>query len=228
MRLPAARRSRRPRRSGALPSSIAHCRISPSRVNSFSSACSRTLHVLITMTSASPSSGGRLVAGLLQQPGHPLGVVDVHLAAEGLDRSTSGHFVPFAFDLSLSPFIRLSPSRRSRRAASRARWPAPRRRRRCRRSCARSPLPARRRRAAPRAVSVRPWRTDFAMWNCVAAVRRDLRQVRDAQHLEPLGQPLQPAADDVGHRAADAGVHLVEDQRLARARRSTPASSARA
>ena len=47
------------------------------------------------------------------------------------------------------------------------------------------------------------------------AVRGDLRQVGDAQHLEPLRQPLQPAADHVGDCPADAGVDLVEDQGLA-------------
>ncbi len=37
----------------------------------------------------------------------------------------------------------------------------------------------------------------------------------DAQHLEPLAQRPEPAADDLRHAPADAGVHLVEDQRLA-------------
>ena len=41
----------------------------------------------------------------------------------------------------------------------------------------------------------------------------DLRQVRDAQHLAALAERLQQAADRGGNRAADAGVHLVEDQR---------------
>ncbi len=44
----------------------------------------------------------------------------------------------------------------------------------------------------------------------------DLGQVRDAQHLELPSQGLQAASDDVGHRAADAGVDLVEDQCLTR------------
>src|SRR5215218_5562208 len=44
----------------------------------------------------------------------------------------------------------------------------------------------------------------------------DLRQMRDAEHLEMGAELAQPRADDVGDRPADAGVDLVEDQRLAR------------
>ena len=62
---------------------------------------------------------GRLVAGLLQQARHPLGVVDVHLAAERLDEVFLGHVAcvararrlslsPFAFRLSLSPSLAAS------------------------------------------------------------------------------------------------------------------------
>ena len=56
----------------------------------------------------------------------------------------------------------------------------------------------------------------------------DLRAVGDHQHLGLAGQPLQPQADRVGHRAADALVDLVEDhQRLrpAAARRPAPPSA---
>ena len=42
---------------------------------------------------------------------------------------------------------------------------------------------------------------------------RDLRQVRDRQHLRPLGEPLQRVGDRVRRRAADAGVDLVEHHR---------------
>jgi hypothetical protein len=35
--------------------------------------------------------GRRLIPGLLQEPSHPLGVVDVHLAAEGLDQILAPH-----------------------------------------------------------------------------------------------------------------------------------------
>ena len=47
--------------------------------------------------------------------------------------------------------------------------------------------------------------------------RRDLRRMGDRQHLHALGKPRQPLADGVRHRAADAGVDLVEDQRRRRA-----------
>ena len=41
---------------------------------------------------------------------------------------------------------------------------------------------------------------------------RDLRQVRNAQHLPALAQAFQQAPDDFRHAAADARVDLVEDQ----------------
>ena len=40
---------------------------------------------------------------------------------------------------------------------------------------------------------------------------RDLRQVRDAQHLVAAGERAELASHHLGHRAADAGVDLVED-----------------
>ena len=43
--------------------------------------------------------------------------------------------------------------------------------------------------------------------------RGDLREVGDAQHLPPRPEGLQQASDGRGHRAADAAVHFVEDQR---------------
>ncbi len=45
--------------------------------------------------------------------------------------------------------------------------------------------------------------------------RRDLREMRDRDHLRPLRQPAQHAADGVRGLSADAGVDLVEDERLA-------------
>ena len=48
---------------------------------------------------------------------------------------------------------------------------------------------------------------------------RDLRQVRDREHLRALGEPLQRRGDGVGGLAADARVDLVEDHRLAAADR---------
>ena len=49
------------------------------------SAFSRTAQVLNTTTSASVPSAARSVSGGLQQPGQPLGVVHIHLAAVGAD-----------------------------------------------------------------------------------------------------------------------------------------------
>ena len=43
-------------------------------------------------------------------------------------------------------------------------------------------------------------------------VRGNLRQVRDAEHLERRAERPQLPADDVGDAPADAGVDLVEDQ----------------
>src|SRR3954454_739119 len=49
----------------------------------------------------------------------------------------------------------------------------------------------------------------------------DLRQVRDAEHLECRPQRAQLAADDVGDAAANAGIDLVEDQPGRRCARRT-------
>ena len=43
-------------------------------------------------------------------------------------------------------------------------------------------------------------------------VRRNLRQVRDAQHLKCRAEHPQLPADDIRDAPADAGVDLVEDQ----------------
>ena len=59
-----------------------------------------------------------------------------------------------------------------------------------------------------------------------ATVRGNLRQVRDAEHLNAIGQLLQPGPDDIGGCPADAGIDLVEDQRLAGRVDRTPGSSA--
>ncbi len=47
----------------------------------------------------------------------------------------------------------------------------------------------------------------------VVAERRDLRQVRHAQHLPRLAETTQQPPDDLGDGAADAAVDFVEDQR---------------
>ena len=46
---------------------------------------------------------------------------------------------------------------------------------------------------------------------------RDLRRMRHRHHLHLAGQPRQPRADGIGHRAADAGIDFVEHQRRRRA-----------
>ena len=78
-----------------------------------------------------------------------------------------------------------------------------------RRGAARSP-PRSRRRAS---FSTRKW---------VGGQRGDLRQVGDAEHLAAVAEGAQALADDAGDLAADAGVDLVEDQRLRLARRAEP------
>jgi hypothetical protein len=45
--------------------------------------------------------------------------------------------------------------------------------------------------------------------------RGDLRQVRDRQHLRALREALERRRDCMGGDTADAGVDLVEDERLA-------------
>ena len=122
---------------------------------------------------------GRLVAGLLEQAGHALGVVDVHLAAERLDQVFARHarsfrFRAFAVGLSLSPFAFDSPfafasaaarpasiSRADARSAVGDALP--------RRACAPARRPGPRRRAARPCVRVRPPSTRFSIWKCVSA-----------------------------------------------------------
>ena len=56
---------------------------------------------------------------------------------------------------------------------------------------------------------------------------RDLRQVRDRDHLRPPGEAAERLADRVCGLAADAGVDLVEDHRLAAADRGDRKGDAR-
>ena len=62
-------------------------------------------------------------------------------------------------------------------------------------------------------ASVAPATASFAMRKCRVGERRDLGQVRDADHLPAGAQPAQPLADRPRRLAADAGVDLVEHQR---------------
>ena len=115
-RLPAARRSRRPRRSDAMPSPRAHLPdLAEPREELLLGALAHAAGVDDDDVGVAVVVG-RLVAGLLEQARHPLGVVDVHLAAERFDQVLSSRSC-----LSLSPFdfrfrfrlfalvIRLSP-----------------------------------------------------------------------------------------------------------------------
>ena len=154
---------------------------------------------------------GRLEAGLLEQPRHALGVVDVHLAAERFDQILARH-VTFAFALSLSPFaFAFRPGRGPRSASiSRAEARSP--------SVIVSPpnirassltrsSPSSRRTLDGGPVAAR---TRFSISKVRVGARRNLRQVRDAEHLKRRAERLQLPSDDVGNPSADAGVDLVE------------------
>ena len=69
-------------------------------------------------------------------------------------------------------------------------------------------------------MRVAPRPTDLPTCQWCGAAGGDLRRVGDDEHLRPLPQRLQPAADGVGGGAADAAVDLVEDQREARRARA--------
>ena len=58
----------------------------------------------------------------------------------------------------------------------------------------------------------------FSTRKCAVGDARDLREMRDRQHLRALGEALERRRDGVRRDAADAGVDLVEDERLARPR----------
>ena len=67
-------------------------------------------------------------------------------------------------------------------------------------------------RQRPTSARVRPDVDPLAHAVVPVGVGRDLRQVRDAQHLLRASERGEPRAQRVGHRSADAGVDLVEDQ----------------
>jgi len=56
----------------------------------------------------------------------------------------------------------------------------------------------------------RPPVCELADPQVVMALRGDLRQVGDAQHLAAIAQRAQFRADDLGDRPTDAGIHFVE------------------
>ena len=47
-------------------------------------------------------------------------------------------------------------------------------------------------------------------------LRRDLRQMGDAQHLKALAKRTQSRPHDVGNASANAGINFIEDERLSR------------
>ena len=63
----------------------------PTSLRSFCSAFSRTLHVLRTTRSACSGAGATAPAVGAEHLLHAVRVVDVHLAAEGVDEVATGH-----------------------------------------------------------------------------------------------------------------------------------------
>ncbi len=159
---------------------------------------------------------GGLVAGLLEEAGHALGVVRVHLAAVGFDQVLLGHALPrhppagfaFAFWFHFAFRFRLSAARGEHLAGRGA-------------DAFGNPGPAKH--AAhfldsasiiePRHGCFRTAALDVLLDPEVrVGVCRNLRQVRDAEHLERGAEDAQLPSHDVGDPPADAGVDLVEDQ----------------
>ncbi len=68
--------------------------------------------------------------------------------------------------------------------------------------------------ARPICVRVVPSVGELGHAQVVIRLRRDLRQVRDAQYLRAAAERGQLAADDFGHGAADARIDLVENHRM--------------
>ena len=170
---------------------------------------------------------GRLEAGLLEQAGHALGVVDVHLAAERLDEvltrhrylgASAGSDFRFRLSVSISPFAcRQSPRRSGEHLAGRRAKPSVTA---CAAEHTRDLLDAPVVVEPPTVVRVRPPLDALLDLEVRVGVRGNLRQVRDAEHLKRRAERPQLAPDDVGDAPADAGVDFVEDQaRRRRARR---------
>ena len=170
---------------------------------------------------------GRLVASLFEQSGHALRVMDVHLAAERLDRVLSRHVRQragaFAFALSLSPFVlcSLSPCLDASisLALARAAWltSAPPIMR-----ASSASLPERS--SGSTSVDGAPVRHHLADSILAMPVGRNLREMSDAEDLEAVAERPELPADRVRDPAADPDVDLVEDQRLPRLRRGRPGS----
>ncbi len=148
----------------------------------------------------------RLVAGLLQQPRHPLGVVDVHLAAVRLDEIFQGF--AFASNALRFWFMFAFAQQLPRGCASGVRG-------------RRSSNHTRQLFDPPRFVQPHHLRVRAAVRDALRNMEvhvtggRDLRQMRDAQHLERLPEAAELLPHDVGDPPADARVDLIEDKRLA-------------
>ena len=99
-----------------------------------------------------------------------------------------------------------SPAARPRRRAR----PPPLRHRR---ASAPAPSAAPDRRASSICVAVRPSRSTFSMRRWPVGIGRDLRQVRDAHDLVVAREAPQQPTDRIRRAPADAGIHLVEDER---------------
>ena len=159
--------------------------------------------------------GRAVVPGGIQQPGHLLRVVIVHLAAVGFDEVLAAHVRPFALRLSLSPFGFDSPFARRRSSSISPALASTRSVTDCpaiiRASSCRRPVRVQTFDVGHGAL------TAHRLADAVVLIGGcgDLRQMGDAQDLGVGGQALQPASDDVSRMTADAGIDLVEDERRA-------------
>ena len=141
---------------------------------------------MTTRSASSSASVGSKPAGL-EQAGHALGVVDVHLAAVGLDQVLARHYLPhfrfrpratFAFRFRLGAAFAFAWARSSRAPASTcgvAGPPLP--------SSAQSPARAPSSSRRVTVVTVRGPRTALGDGEVGGGLRGDRRQVGDAQHL---------------------------------------------
>src|SRR6476660_3650730 len=208
---------------GREPSSSTRCFNSPSRVNSFSSARSRTLHVLMTTTSASRSSGVGSYPAWSRRPAM---------------RSESWTFIwqPYVSmkyfrDMRLWRALPLGPSPAGSFAfafrfvfASRPHLAGLQHLRRARPNGWRDDVAGNHPRhffLAFGGAKSRDGRERPSLAHGLAdvevrrPVRGDLGQVGNAEYLESIRQTLQTSSHHVRHCPADPGVDLIEDERLA-------------
>src|SRR5207247_1739005 len=227
---------------GSWPISCAICRSSPSRVYNFSSARSRTLHVLMTTTSASAAASVASNPACSSSPamrseswtfiwqpkvsmrylGATVASLCVLCPLCVLDAPDTFRFRSFAFAFRLR-FARSGPGRSRRRPVHQHLMRRPPNaigdclsaEHSCKLVDARAVAETRDRGARPPAVDPLP---DFKVR---VGVRGNLRQMRDAEHLKRRPEGAKLAPDDVGDAPADAGVDFVEDQTGRRRARPT-------